>query len=637
MAPPLPRRAASGLALPPALDRLTTGLEPDELQAYRENYQAFRAGQADGVGTAAAPGAAAACAAPDQETTPIWTAKLGPPLKFLPDTISPEELQAYREKYQAFRAGEARGAKGEVNYLGRFALAVPRRVRARCHGPSKSVEQDYVVSQKVLGKGFEGQVFLVTSKGNARRRFAMKRLKLQGVSQERRRSLENEVHIFLLMDHRHVARLIDVYECNLGLSLIMECLEGGTLRDEIDSWGIYPETKARGVSKQMLLSISYIHSKGIAHRDIKPENFMYEARKKHLKLIDFGFSKLESDFHERKKAGTLQYSAPEALDGTICLESDIWGVGVIIFELVNGERPFHGAKEKLIGKIRAGKYAFNKVVAARTSKEVKPFVDRFLQVDPAARVAARAALLDPWFPRATSPSLEAAVDSDMLDALVAFEQMAPWCRQSLNMVAWSVSDEELKGCRESFLAIDHDHDGVITLGDLRRVLERFGVDEEGARHIFEALDVHRNGVVHYSEFLAAMAPRSCGLRAELMACAFRKMDTDNTGVITAANLRELMGHRQDLPQHLDEAGGMEYEEFARRVGRSAAPSGRHALGHANPVVRAANVLWTAARSDGAASCGGVELVRRAMEVLTCRAKQGASPPIPRTRSRSNPG
>merc|ERR1719382_1887174 len=95
------------------------------------------------------------------------------------------------------------------------------------------------------------------------------------------------------MDHPHVARLVDVYESQERLDLVMECMSGGELFKRVVEKKYFSERDGAAVAWQMLLAVNYIHSHDIVHRDLKLENFLYEAKdSNHLKLIDFGFSKL---------------------------------------------------------------------------------------------------------------------------------------------------------------------------------------------------------------------------------------------------------------------------------------------------------------------------------------------------------
>eukprot|EP00913_Durusdinium_trenchii_P021914 g20592.t1 len=163
-------------------------------------------------------------------------------------------------------------------------LGVPAVVGRYHRALERQLQDDYELGDKVLGTGCSGKVLQATSKATGATA-AVKCLSLVGISDKAKRELENEVELFLSMDHPRVARLMDVYETEGRLSLVMECMEGGELFTRV-----------------------------MDREDIKLENFMY-ARKDtdHLKLIDFGLSKVwEPNTKMEASCGTLGYIAPEA-------------------------------------------------------------------------------------------------------------------------------------------------------------------------------------------------------------------------------------------------------------------------------------------------------------------------------------
>ena len=96
------------------------------------------------------------------------------------------------------------------------------------------------------------------------------------------------------LDHPNVLKLYEYFIDDKDVYLITEICKGGELFDRIVEREYYSEPEAAIIFEQILRSINYIHSQGIAHRDIKPENFLFETKDEHstLKIIDFGLSKI---------------------------------------------------------------------------------------------------------------------------------------------------------------------------------------------------------------------------------------------------------------------------------------------------------------------------------------------------------
>merc|ERR1740130_277817 len=188
--------------------------------------------------------------------------------------------------------------------------------------------------------------------------YAVKDFQLRGITPDKMQELEGECEIFLSMDHPHVARLVDGYRSKDKLSLVMECMEGGELYDRVLKKKKFAEKDVADASYQMLLAINYIHQRNIVHRDIKLENFLYESQESdHLKLIDFGFSKVwDPSIRMKMSCGTLAYVAPEVLAKNYTEKCDMWSLGVVIFILLVGYMPFSGDEKIQMRKIRDGKF-----------------------------------------------------------------------------------------------------------------------------------------------------------------------------------------------------------------------------------------------------------------------------------------
>merc|ERR1719253_1495711 len=178
--------------------------------------------------------------------------------------------------------------------------------------------------------------------GKSPEKFAVKAFKMSSVTGEKKTQLLAEVEIFLCMDHPHVTRLYDVFESEDQLHLVMECMEGGELFDRVTELKRFGESDAADAVYQMLLALNYIHSHGIVHRDLKLENFLYDKPgSSHLKLIDFGFSKIwDPNVKMHVSCGTLSYVAPEVLDKDYRSQCDLWSLGVVTFIILAGYMPF---------------------------------------------------------------------------------------------------------------------------------------------------------------------------------------------------------------------------------------------------------------------------------------------------------
>jgi len=444
-------------------------------------------------------------------------------------------------------------------------------VTGRYHRAPKKLEDDYVMDSKVLGSGYNGSVHLAKDKATSGR-FAVKGFKLHGVSNEKKEELETECEIFLSMDHPHVARLTDVYESEDQLSLVMECMEGGELFHRVTKTHHFTEKDAAEAAYQMLLAVNYIHSQGICHRDIKLENFLYEKKEtNHLKLIDFGFSKIwEPNTKMQLSCGTLAYVAPEVLDRSYSNKCDIWSLGVVIFILLVGYMPFSGSESHQMEMIRTGKCTFRKESWQRVSKEASEFVGKLLIVDVAKRLSADEALKETWIAKREQMETPDKLDMETINSLASFAQASVFRRACMSVMAWSLTADDRAQVRNAFLELDTSNTGVVTLGEFKKVMQdRFHVEDAAVMQAFQALDVTHTEEIHYSDFLAAMVASRIQVHDDVLAQTFRRFDTDNSGSITVSNLKEVLGESFDgveIEKLMAEAdithdGKISYQEF----------------------------------------------------------------------------
>jgi len=153
------------------------------------------------------------------------------------------------------------------------------------------------------------------------------------------------------LNHPHICTIHDIGEDNGLRYIVMELLEGQTLKQRIASGPISTEQSMKWAI-QVAEALEAAHVKGIVHRDIKPSNIFINERAD-AKVVDFGVAKLLSPVSERTLtgtlmemddlAGTLPYMSPEQLGGKpVDGRSDIFSLGVVLYELSNGVRPFRG-------------------------------------------------------------------------------------------------------------------------------------------------------------------------------------------------------------------------------------------------------------------------------------------------------
>jgi serine/threonine protein kinase len=146
------------------------------------------------------------------------------------------------------------------------------------------------------------------------------------------------------LSHPNICVIHEIGESDERPYIAMEYVEGETLRDKIKKGPLKPE-EALAITSQVAAGLVDAHRKGIIHRDIKSANIMV-TEKGQAKVMDFGLAKLRggsSLTRSQTTLGTVAYMSPEqARGGDLDQRTDIWSLGVVLYEILAGELPFQG-------------------------------------------------------------------------------------------------------------------------------------------------------------------------------------------------------------------------------------------------------------------------------------------------------
>jgi serine/threonine protein kinase len=205
----------------------------------------------------------------------------------------------------------------------------------------------------------------------------------------------------MLKDCPQIITLHDVFEEPDYTYLVLERLRGGELIDQIIERRHYTERDARIVAKNILLGLEFCHNRRIANRNLKAENLILSQKGNltDVKISDFGFAKRVLYPNSlRTQIGTEGYVAPEILEHRPAydVQCDMWSLGVVLYILLGGYRPFRGEGEEVWRLTRYGIFKFHKRYWSNISEDAKILISRMLTVDPVCRITATAALQSDW-------------------------------------------------------------------------------------------------------------------------------------------------------------------------------------------------------------------------------------------------
>jgi serine/threonine protein kinase/Tol biopolymer transport system component len=188
------------------------------------------------------------------------------------------------------------------------------------------------------------------------------------------------------LNHPHICTIHGVEEDDDSMFIVMEFIDGGTLREKIPYRRVDDAVR---IAIQICEALHEAHARGIVHRDIKPDNIMLTSRGG-AKVMDFGLAELKGSLTlspSSSTVGTIAYMAPELIQGGgIDARGDIFSLGVLLFELLTGKTPFRGEHEaammySIINEDPLPVHNYRQDVGP----ELVDIVNRALEKDPAAR------------------------------------------------------------------------------------------------------------------------------------------------------------------------------------------------------------------------------------------------------------
>ncbi|MDJ0974903.1 MAG: protein kinase [Planctomycetota bacterium] len=265
-----------------------------------------------------------------------------------------------------------------------------RRVYALLEPEGKRVQiEGYKLVERV-GRGSMGTVYKAIHLG-LHRVVAVKVLRRELLGEKvHTERLKNEARMLAELEHPHIVRALDAGESNGFPYVVMEYVEGETLKDRIARLGALEEDEALRIGRGIADALEKARRMGVVHRDVKPGNILISSRGV-AKLMDLGLAKGPVDMELTQHGatvGTPQFMAPEQVEeaGAVDCRSDIYGLGATMYAMLTGRPPFTGASmAEILNKVLNEQPIPIRAVSKHVSPEVSYLVERMMLKDPSLR------------------------------------------------------------------------------------------------------------------------------------------------------------------------------------------------------------------------------------------------------------
>lgn len=406
-----------------------------------------------------------------------------------------------------------------------------------------------------LGEGSYGEVFLAlhASLGVARVVKSVPKSQLSVAGEQ----VEDEVNMLKSLDHPHIVRVFEAFESEESLHIVMDYAEGGDLasviRETLDSNQMLPHLWVQEAALQVASAVDYMHSRGVIHCDLKPGNTMLLTpfvlsdalqgkSQPHVLLVDFGLAEI---FDEQAALGgpatvkgSPAYLSPEGFDGKLTQKSDTWAMGVMLYEMLVGSRPFRGTNNifVLYCQVANTEPNFDSIPELPCS-----LVKALMEKKTEQRLSARQCFVHEWLQEVNELDFcEKSKQSNASGVPKSFTRPSSYFHRAVTFsMAAALGMKDLTADYHLFQALDADKSGQIDQEELRSGLEKLGLRQD-PNGLMASMDLDQDGQISYTEFLGATLNLDEERGDRLMRYAFSMFDLDGDGQINMEELRHLL-------------------------------------------------------------------------------------------------
>jgi len=345
----------------------------------------------------------------------------------------------------------------------------------------------------------------------------------------------------------NIATLYETYEDENRFILILEHFEGVNLYEfmrDLDE-DKFTEKTISNIISQIIKAANAFHNSGLAHRDLRPDNIMISADGSHVKIIEFGFSRILKGINEKYHSPLLNplYISPEMAGkqpyNKMC---DIWSIGIICYVLLSGSLPYNikpsSTPKEILAQIESKMFSvtdFSNPVWKTVSNDAKDFVFKMLEYYPEKRLSTEDLLKHKWV---VNPPEKQNADKTLvknaLKNIASYQDSEIFQKAVFQYLAFNsdIADEG-KILKSLFDKYDTDKSHSLSKVELKKALDENGMTmlDSELDELFQNVKADAHGSINYNEFMRVLANQKLRIKEQLVEDAFFLLDKQGTGSI----------------------------------------------------------------------------------------------------------
>eukprot|EP00929_Paragymnodinium_shiwhaense_P106664 TRINITY_DN7225_c0_g1_i2.p1 TRINITY_DN7225_c0_g1~~TRINITY_DN7225_c0_g1_i2.p1 ORF type:complete len:580 (+),score=138.36 TRINITY_DN7225_c0_g1_i2:69-1808(+) len=451
----------------------------------------------------------------------------------------------------------------------------------RCNMPFRNFYRTDICEK--LGSGGFGDVYKTVQKATGKS-VAVKSIRKEKMEEEGEMDLlHEEISALVALDHPNILKMIEYFEDDTTVFIVTDLAQGGDLHafmKMLDSRHLSErDVHVARAFRQLMEGVAYCHRRKIMHRDLKMENCLFvDQGFQILKVIDFGLAAV-CQGQLGVMLGTPDYMSPEMISMRPHDEkTDIWSAGVIFYVLLTGVHPFKyvycRSNEELYGRVINGPYYTEPLEERHASDEICELVDLLLQKQADKRPTAQEVATSAWLESmevCPSPTSQRRHWRHTIRSFTSYSKVSRFEQALMSFIASQVTENEVLELQETFKRLDANGDGFLSQAEVTDAFRMcdMSVQEADLQAVFDSFADTSDGVLRYTDWLAATLRPQILASEEAAKAAFDFFDADGNGKVEKSELVEVLGEDEAV-RILHQCGAsekdmLEEEDFIKIV------------------------------------------------------------------------